>query len=113
MICGNCNKTIKTKYVTCEHFVNPTPESLSVSCAYAPISSSNHLYLIHEKLTKLESLNTSLNKRFTEMQASIDTLLQEVSTRMTNFKERLSSPLADFSLLLSRLLAAEEVISQV
>ena len=50
--------------------------------------------------------------RFAEVQTTLNTRLEEVSTRMTNLEERLS-PLDDLPLLSSRLSAAEEAITQM
>ena len=63
-----------------DHFTvtNSTPESLSASCSNVPISSSDHLHQILEKLTKLETLDASLDNRFTEMQASFNTRFTEM-----------------------------------
>ena len=107
---------------------NSSTESLSET--NASTSSSDSLHQILEKLTKLESLD----KRFTEMQASFDTRLtdlpssfvtrftevkttsntrlEEVSTRTSNLEERLT-PLDDLPLLSTHFSAAEEVIIEV
>ena len=76
---------------------NSSTESLSDSCTNAPISSSDPLHQIFEKLTKLESLE----KRFTEMQASFDTRFTDWQssfvTPFTEAKTTLNTRLQEFS----------------
>ena len=102
----------------------------SDSRTHVPNTYSDPLQQILEKLIKLESLD----KRFTEMQASFDsrftdlklsfvtrftevkttlnTQLNEVFIRMTNL-EGMLAPLEDLPLLSTRLSIAEEAITQV
>ena len=81
-----------------------TEPTESDSRTHAPNSSSDPLQQILQKLTKLESLDN----RLTEIQASSNTRLNEVFTRITNLERRLA-PLED--LLIHS--AAEEAITKI
>ena len=107
-----------------------TEHTESDSRTHAPNSSSDPLQQLLEKLTKLESLDkrfteiqasfdtrftdlrSSFVTRFTEVKTTLNTRLNEVFTRMTNLKGRLA-PLEDLTLLSTRLSAAEVAITQV
>ena len=107
-----------------------TEPTVSNSRTPVPTSSSDPLQQILEKLTILESLDkrftemqasfdtrytdlqSSFDMRFTEVKTTLNTRLDEVSSRMTNLEGSLA-PLDDLKLLSTRLSAAEDAITQV
>ena len=79
------------------------------------LAPNDTLQLILGKLTKLNSVDvrlSTLSTSITEVQTTLVTRLEEVSTRITNLEAKLS-PLEDLPILSTRLLAAEEAITLV
>ena len=115
--------SVKSVYNEANEQKNSTTDPSTASPSGSSESSANlstlplndTLKLILGKLTKLDSVDarlSTLSTSITEVQTTLVTRLEEVSTRITNLEARLS-PLEDLPILSTRLSTAEEAITLV